>query len=80
MRSVSDNSATAPISALTYAFSVWSDRGLQADDSEARIIAGRAMRRTRVNQIDTPKGDAMPYRHASSQHLARSPKLEARRR
>lgn len=38
MRRVSDNGATAPISALTYAFSIGSDRGLQADDFEPRII------------------------------------------
>lgn len=42
MRSVSDNGATAPISALTYAFSIGSDRGFKADDSEARIIADYA--------------------------------------
>ena len=58
MRCVSDNGATAPISALTYAFSIDSDRGLKADDSEARIIAGRAERRPRVNRIDKPKGEA----------------------
>ena len=58
MPCVSDNGATAPISALTYAFSVGLDRGLKADDSEARIIAGRAKRRPRVNRIDKPKGEA----------------------
>lgn len=60
MRSVSDNGATAPISALTYAFSIGSDRGFKADDSEARIIAGQAKRRPRVNRIDKPKGKARP--------------------
>lgn len=40
MRCVSDNGATAPISALTYAFSIGPGRGFEADDSEARIIAG----------------------------------------
>jgi hypothetical protein len=40
MPCVSDTGATAPISALTYAFSIGSDRGFKADDSEARIIAG----------------------------------------
>ena len=38
MRSVSDNGATAPISALTYAFSIGLDRGHETDDFEARII------------------------------------------
>lgn len=60
MRSVSDNGATAPISALTYAFSIGSDRGFGADDSEARIIAGRAKRGPRVNRIDKSKGEARP--------------------
>jgi hypothetical protein len=60
MPCVSDNGATAPISALTYAFSIDSDRGFNADDSEARIIAGRAKRRPRVNRIDKPKGEARP--------------------
>ncbi len=58
MRSVSDNGATAPISALTYAFSIGSDRGIKADDSEARIIAGRARRRLRVNRIDRSNSEA----------------------
>lgn len=60
MPCVSDTGATAPISALTYAFSIGSDRGFKADDSEARIIAGRAKRRPRVNRIDKPKGEAGP--------------------
>ena len=60
MPCVSDTGATAPISALTYAFSIGLDRGLKADDSEARIIAGRAKRRPRVNRIDKPKGEARP--------------------
>ena len=38
MRRVSDNGATAPISALTYAFSIGSIRGHEADDSDLRII------------------------------------------
>jgi hypothetical protein len=38
MPSVSDTGATAPISALTYAFSIGLCRGLQADDFEPRII------------------------------------------
>ena len=58
MPCVSDNGATAPISALTYAFSIGSDRVFKADDSEARIIAGQARRRPRVNRIDKSKGDA----------------------
>jgi hypothetical protein len=64
MPCVSDNGATAPISALTYAFSIGSDRGMKADDSEARIIAGRAKRRPRVNRIDKPKGEARHGIHA----------------
>jgi hypothetical protein len=40
MPCVSDNGATAPISALTYAFSIGSDRGLKTDDSVLRIIGG----------------------------------------
>ena len=39
MPCVSDNGATAPISALTYAFSIGSDRGLKTDDSGPRIVA-----------------------------------------
>ena len=58
MPCVSDNGATAPISALTYAFSIGSDRGIKADDSAARIIAGRAKRGVRVNRIDKFSGDA----------------------
>jgi len=69
MRSVSDNGAIAPISALTYAFSIGSDRGFKADDSEARIIAGRANRRSRVNRIDKPKGEAGPGIHAGCETL-----------
>jgi len=52
MPCVSDTGATAPISALTYAFSIGPDRGSKADDSEARIIAGQAKRGPRVNRID----------------------------
>ena len=64
MPCVSDNGATAPISALTSAFSIGSDRGSKADDSEARIIAGRAKRRPVVNRIDKPKGEARLGIHA----------------
>jgi hypothetical protein len=60
MPCVSDTGATAPISALTYAFSIGSDRGFKADDSEARIIADRAKRKPRVNRIDKPKVEAGP--------------------
>lgn len=60
MPCVSDNGATAPISALTNAFSLGSNRGFKADDSEARIIASRAQRRPRVNRIDKPKAEAGP--------------------
>lgn len=38
MPCVSDNGATAPISALTNAFSIGLDRGHQTDDFGARII------------------------------------------
>jgi hypothetical protein len=38
MPCVSDNGATAPISALTYAFSIGSIEAHKTDDSEARII------------------------------------------
>ena len=38
MPCVSDNGATAPISALTYAFSIGLDCGRRTDDFEARII------------------------------------------
>ncbi len=67
MPCVSDNGATAPISALTYAFSIGSDRGFKADDSEARIIAVRAKRRPRVNRIDNSRGGAGPGIHAGSE-------------
>jgi hypothetical protein len=50
--------------ALTYAFSIGSDRGLKADDSEARIIAGRAKRRPPINRIDKSKAEAGPVIHA----------------
>jgi hypothetical protein len=69
MPCVSDNGATAPISALTYAFSIGSDRGFKADDSEARIIAGRAKRMPRVNRIDKPKGEARPGIRAGGEPL-----------
>ena len=46
MRSVSDNGATAPISALTNAFSLGSNRGHRTDDFGPRIIA----RRTHIEQ------------------------------
>jgi len=59
MRSVSDNGATAPISALTYAFSIGSDRGFNADDFEARIIADRTKQMPRVNRIDKSKRGAV---------------------
>lgn len=39
MRSLSDNGATAPISALTNAFSLGSNRGHRTDDFGPRIIA-----------------------------------------
>lgn len=64
MPCVSDNGATAPISALTYAFSIGSDRGSKADDSEARIIAVQAKRRPRVNRIGKPKGEGRHGIHA----------------
>jgi hypothetical protein len=60
MPCVSDTGATAPISALTNTFSIGSDRGSKAVDSEVRIIAGRAKRRPRVNRIDNSKSEARP--------------------
>lgn len=69
MRSVSDNGATAPISALTYAFSIGSDQGFKADDSEARIIADLVKQRPRVNRIDKPKGEARPGTGAGHEPL-----------
>ncbi len=60
MPCVSDNGATAPISALTYAFSIGSDRDFKADDSEARIIAGQAKPGAGGNRIDKPKAGAGP--------------------
>jgi hypothetical protein len=42
MRSVSDIGATAPISALTYALSIGSDRGRSTDDFSPRITVRRA--------------------------------------
>ena len=60
MPRVSDTGATAPISALTNAFSIGSDRGNKTDDFEARIIAGRVARRPRVNRIDKSKSGARP--------------------
>jgi hypothetical protein len=39
MRSVSDNGATAPISALTNAFSIRLNPGLKTDDFDQKIIA-----------------------------------------
>lgn len=79
MRSVSDNGATAPISALTYAFSIGSDRGFKADDSEARIIAGQAKRRPRVNRIDKPKGEARPGTRAGREPLGKDGRQVRRR-
>ncbi len=40
MPCVSDTGATAPISALTSAFSIGSDRGLETDDSAQKIVDG----------------------------------------
>ncbi len=49
MRSVSDNGATAPISALTYAFIFVSNRGHQTDDFRPKSVAaaGRVARAER---------------------------------
>jgi len=56
MRSVSDNSATAPISALTYAFIFVSNRGLQTDDFGRRIIAKPSLGASGVKQLDSSAG------------------------
>jgi hypothetical protein len=50
MRCVSDNGATAPISALTYAFSIDLNRGLETDDFDARTIDTSAHFRRRAPQ------------------------------
>jgi hypothetical protein len=52
MRSVSDNGATAPISALTYAFIFVSNRGHESDDLERRIIAKPRLGGRVVKQLD----------------------------
>jgi hypothetical protein len=46
MPCVSDNGAIAPISALTYAFSIGAGRGLKTDDSVLRIIGGASTLQT----------------------------------
>jgi len=42
MRSVSDNGATAPIPALTNAFSIDLDRGHRTDDFSSKIVVANA--------------------------------------
>jgi hypothetical protein len=57
MRSVSDTGATAPISALTYAFSIGWSRGQSTDDFARRIVATKrrsAARVKRVNRLPVP--------------------------
>lgn len=70
MRSVSDNGATAPISALTNAFSIGLDRDHTTDDFEARIIEtavrgqlardAKATRRRRDVSTMRRRGDDQP--------------------
>jgi len=50
--SVSDNGATALISALTHAFNIVSNQGLQADDFESNFVAHILRTAARVNRID----------------------------
>jgi hypothetical protein len=64
MRSVSDNGATAPISALTYAFSIGLDRGLETDDFEAQIIETAVTACRRAPQRRR-KGDAKATGHVA---------------
>ena len=52
MRSVSDNGATAPISALTSAFSFFSSRGQSTDESERNFVATRRTPALLVNRSD----------------------------
>lgn len=70
MRSVSDNGATAPISALTYAFSIGLDRGHETDDFEARIIETPATACRRTPQRRR-KGDGTCRRCAGQATLSR---------
>ena len=56
MRSVSDNGATAPISALTYAFIFVPNRGLQTDDFGRRIIAKPRLGASAVKLLDSSAG------------------------
>jgi hypothetical protein len=56
MPCVSDNGATAPISALTYAFSIGSDRGPRTDDFSLRIIA-LVTRASRGRTVSVPSPD-----------------------
>ena len=51
MRSVSDNGATAPISALTYAFSIGSNRGVLVDDSGLKFSAITRRRKTNIDYV-----------------------------
>ena len=70
MPCVSDTGATAPISALTYAFSIGLDRGHTSDDFEAEIIetaapglltfAQKATRRCRDMPPMRRPGDGQP--------------------
>ena len=66
MPCVSDTGATAPISALTYAFSIGSDRGLKANESGPEFVespkvkaVGLPQRRPKVPQ-SRRQGDAEP--------------------
>ena len=57
MRSVSDNGATAPISALTYAFIFVEDQGHQTDDFMAKIIDRHSSALSEIKDRTAPESD-----------------------
>ena len=59
MRSVSDNGATAPISALTYAFSIGSNRDHQTD--EIRLNFSARSLTSSTTAVAGPAADARDY-------------------
>jgi hypothetical protein len=63
MPCVSDNSATAPISALTNAFSIGLDRGHKTDDFEARIIETAVPGPPACAAKATPRRRKVPHTH-----------------
>lgn len=73
MRCVSDNGATAPISALTYAFSLGSNRGRKADDSVSRVVADRSDEATRCGAVNRSDSASRQQRRRSRRAFAPSP-------